>query len=175
MPARQRFQALGRAHLPSRPARSRAPLEARLNPLLRFVRQRAFSDRWRFGKLGGSASIRLERAGPTARRYNRGMIETTLPLAPDLSAPVSAPAPAPLLEQLATLRLENTVLRAQNAVLQERIRELGAGLGQDSSSSSRPPSSDPPQAARKRQRVPSGRKRGGHPSAWGVPSVGGAR
>src|SRR5437879_883666 len=54
------------------------------------------------------------------------MIETMLPLVPNLSATTPAPDPAPLLEQLATLRLENAALHAQNAVLQERIRELEA-------------------------------------------------
>ena len=68
-----------------------------------------------------------------ATRYNRGMIEATLPLAPDRRAPGPAPHPAPLAEQLAMLRLENAALRAQYAVLQERIRELKARLGQDSS------------------------------------------
>jgi hypothetical protein len=56
------------------------------------------------------------------------MIETPLPLAPELSATTPAPDPATLLEQVATLRLENAALRAQNAVLQERIRELEARL-----------------------------------------------
>jgi transposase len=98
------------------------------------------------------------------------MIETTLPPAPDLSAPVSAPVPAPLLEQLATLRLENAALREDNAALQERIRELEARLDQDSSNSSRPPSSDPPQpqAPRQRQTLRSGRKRGGQPGHRGA-------
>ena len=91
------------------------------------------------------------------------MIETPLPLAPELWATLSAPEPVPLLEQLATLRLENAALRAQNAVLQERIRELEARLGQNSANSSRPPSSDPAQAPRKRPVVPSVRKRGGQP------------
>jgi transposase len=62
---------------------------------------------------------------------------------------------------LATLRLENAALRAQNAVLQERIRELEARLAQDSSNSSRPPSSDLPQAPARPKAPPSGRKRGG--------------
>jgi transposase len=69
---------------------------------------------------------------------------------------------------LATLRLENAALRAQNAVLQQRIRELEARLGQDSSNSSRPPSSDPPQAPRQRQVLPSRRKRGGQPGHRGA-------
>src|ERR687885_1145813 len=96
------------------------------------------------------------------------MIETPSPLAPELWATGPAPDPAPLLEQLATLRLENAALRAQNAVLQQRIRELEARLGQDSSNSSRPPSSDPPQAPRKRQPPPPGRKRGGQPGHRGT-------
>lgn len=49
--------------------------------------------------------------------------------------------------------------------LQERVRELEARLGQDSSNSSRPPSTDPAQtsAKTKRRQPPSGRKRGGQP------------
>jgi transposase len=56
-------------------------------------------------------------------------------------------------------------LQAQVVALQERVRDLEARLGQDSSNSSRPPSADPPQAAAKgkRRSVPSGRKRGGQP------------
>ena len=96
------------------------------------------------------------------------MIETPVPLAPALWATVPAPNPAPLLEQLATLRLENAALHAQNAALQARIRELEARLGQNSSNSSRPPSSDPPQAPRKRQALRSGRKRGGQPGHRGA-------
>ena len=44
----------------------------------------------------------------------------TVPLAPERWVLVSAPDPAPLLEQLATLRLENTALRPQNAALRDR-------------------------------------------------------
>ena len=58
-----------------------------------------------------------------AVRYNRDMIETTVLLPLDLRETVPAPEHAPLLEQLATLRLENTPLRMENAVLQERIRD----------------------------------------------------
>jgi transposase len=80
----------------------------------------------------------------------------------------AAPAPLPrnlwdvLPAEAQTLILG---LQAEVAALQERIRELEARIGQDSSNSSRPPSSDPPQAAarEKRQVVPSGRKRGGQP------------
>ena len=98
-----------------------------------------------------------------------------LPLAPELSATTPAPEPAPLLEELATLRLENAVLRTENAVLQaeravlhERVRELEARLGQTSANSSRPPSSDPPQAAARPKAPPTGRKRGGQPGPRGV-------
>src|SRR5439155_166005 len=45
--------------------------------------------------------------------------------------------------------------------LQERIRELEARLGQNSSNSSRPPSSDPPQVPPRPKAPPPGRKRGG--------------
>ena len=65
------------------------------------------------------------------------MIEIHLPAAPGLWA-LPPPDSAKLLEQLATLQLENAALRAQNAVLQVRIRELEAQLGQNSSNSSRP-------------------------------------
>jgi transposase len=101
-------------------------------------------------------------------RYNGGMIETTLPLAPELWAMVPAPDPAPLLEQLATLRLENAALCVQNAVLQQRIRELEARLGQNSANSSRPPSSDPPQTPARPKAPPTGRKRGGQPGHRGA-------
>ena len=58
------------------------------------------------------------------------MIERPLQLAPELWATPPVPDPASLLEQCATLRLENAALRAENTVLQERIRELEARLGQ---------------------------------------------
>ncbi len=96
------------------------------------------------------------------------MIETPRPLVPARWGTVPAPDSAPLLEQLATLRLENAALRAQNAVLQERIRELEAGLGQHSSNSSCPPSSDPPHVPPKRRVAPSGRNRGGQPGHRGA-------
>jgi transposase len=103
------------------------------------------------------------------------MIETTLLLAPDWWAAVPAPDLAAVLEQLATLRLENAALRAENAalraenaVLHERVQELAARLGQTSANSSRPPSSDPPQAPAKRRPPPSGRKRGGQPGHLGA-------
>src|SRR5438046_3068350 len=95
------------------------------------------------------------------------MIETTLPRAPDLWATVPAPDPAPLLEQVATLRLENAALRAENAALQARIRELEARLGQNSTNSSRPPSTDPPEARLRPKAPPTGRRRGGQPGLRG--------
>src|SRR3954464_5395563 len=96
------------------------------------------------------------------------MMETTLPLPPALWATMPAADPTPLLEQLATLRLENAALRAENAALQERVRELEARLGQTSSNSSRPPSSDLPQAPARPKAPPSGRKRGGQPAHRGT-------
>ena len=60
------------------------------------------------------------------------------------------------------------MLRAENAVLQARIRELEVRLGQNSANSSRPPSSDSPQAPTRRRRPPSGRKRGGQPGHQGA-------
>src|ERR671933_257842 len=52
--------------------------------------------------------------------------------------------------------------------LQQRVRELEAHLGQNSSNSSRPPSTDLPQA-RPRQKAPAtGRKRGGQPGHRGA-------
>jgi len=75
---------------------------------------------------------------------------------------------APLLEQLATLRLENAALRAENAILEARIREFEARLAQDSSNASRPPSSDPPQAPPRPKGPPTGRKRGGQPGHHGA-------
>jgi transposase len=96
------------------------------------------------------------------------MIETILPLLPELSMTTPAPDQAPLLEELATLRRENAALRTENAVLQERIRDLEARLGQTSANSSRPPSSDPPQAPVRPKAPPSDRKRGGQPGHRGV-------
>src|SRR5438874_1694211 len=96
------------------------------------------------------------------------MIETALPLPPELWATPPAPDPVLLLEQLATLRLENAALRAENAALQDRIRELEARLEQTSVNSSRPPSSDPPQAPARPKAPPSGRNRGGQPRQPGA-------
>jgi transposase len=96
------------------------------------------------------------------------MIETPPPLAPALRPTVSAPAPAPLLEQLATLRRENAALRGQNAAVQERIGELEDRLGQHSANSSRPPSADPPQAPARPKAPRSGGKRGGQPGHHGA-------
>src|ERR687886_483237 len=103
------------------------------------------------------------------------MIETTLPLAPDLWAAGAAPDLAALLEQVATLRLENAALwvenaalRVANAALHERVQELEARLGQNSANSSRPPSSDSPQVPVRPKAPPSGRKRGGQPGQRGA-------
>ena len=70
-----------------------------------------------------------------------------LPLATEPGGTTRTPDPAPLLEELATLRQENTALRLENAalraetaVLHERVHELEARLGQNSANSSRPPS-----------------------------------
>src|SRR4051812_33004819 len=91
-----------------------------------------------------------------------------LPLAAEPTLMTPAPDPAPLLEQLATLRRENAALRLENGALQaesvvlhERVRELEARLGQTSANSSRPPSSDPPQVPPRPKAPPSGRRRGG--------------
>src|SRR5262249_53760334 len=102
---------------------------------------------------------------PPRVRYNGGMIET--PLAPEVWATLPAPEPA-LLEQVATLQLENAGLRAENAVLRARVRELEARLGPNSANSSRPPSADPPQAPVRPKAPPSGRKRGGQPGHRGA-------
>jgi transposase len=84
------------------------------------------------------------------------------------AAKTPAPDPAPLLEELATLRRENVALRTENAVLHERIRELEARLGQTSANSSRPPASDPPQAPARPKAPPTGRRRGGQPGHRGA-------
>jgi transposase len=96
------------------------------------------------------------------------MIETILPPAPALWATEPAADPVPLVEELATLRLENAALRAENASLQEHVRELEARLGQNSSNSSRAPSTDPPQAPPRPKPRPSGRNRGGQPGHRGA-------
>ena len=70
---------------------------------------------------------RPELAKTPATRYNGGMNQTTLPRTPDLWATIPAREPAPLLEQLVTLRLENAAQRAQNAALQLRWRDMDRG------------------------------------------------
>src|ERR1044072_3126598 len=96
------------------------------------------------------------------------MSVTMLPPVPEPLAPPPALCPAPLLEELATLRLDNAVLRAENAALHARIRELEARLGQNSSNSSRPPSADQPPAPGLAKAPPNGRKRGGQPGHRGT-------
>ena len=60
------------------------------------------------------------------------------------------------------LKAELELQRATIATLLERVRQLEARLGQDSSNSSQPPSSDPPWKARPK-RKPGGGRRGGSP------------
>src|SRR5271166_6312484 len=61
------------------------------------------------------------------------------------------------------LRVENALLRAENAALLQRLAELERGLGLNSSNSGKPPSSDglkkPPRVSSLRR--PSGKKTGG--------------
>src|SRR5919106_6694866 len=55
-------------------------------------------------------------------------------------------------------------LQSQVQQLEGQVKELEARLGQNSQNSSRPPSSDSPQQKRpKKEKTPSGRKRGGQP------------
>jgi transposase len=96
------------------------------------------------------------------------MIKTTVPLAPEVWRTVPAPEPPLLLEQLARLRLENDALRAENAVVQARIHELEARLGQNCSKSSRPPSMDPRQTALRQKALATGRECGGQPGHRGT-------
>lgn len=62
--------------------------------------------------------------------------------------------------RLAALEQQLDDLRAENARLRDRVRELEARLGQHSGNSSRPPSADPPPAPRRPARPPTGRCRG---------------
>ncbi len=78
------------------------------------------------------------------------MERTALPLPPAIWAVTPAAAQALILTQ------------------RERIRELEARLGQNSSNSSRAPSSDPPQAPARPKAPRSGRKRGGQPGHRGA-------
>src|SRR4051794_37509017 len=63
--------------------------------------------------------------------------------------------------QIAELERRVAELTAQFALALERIRELEARLGQNSSNSSLPPSSNPPQAPPPVRKEPTGRKPGG--------------
>ena len=77
-----------------------------------------------------------------------------------------APTPRTLEDALALLEVvcaELVALRAENAQLQARVRELEARLGQNSTNSSRPPSSDPPATPPRPPAPPTGRRRGGQP------------
>ena len=58
-----------------------------------------------------------------------------MPLPPKVWATLPTQEPA-LVEQVALLHLEIAALRAENAVLQERIRELETGLVQHSANPS---------------------------------------
>src|SRR5712692_8024689 len=107
--------------------------------------------------------------------YNRGMIDTSLPLPAELWATLPAPDPEARLEELATLhrenaalRVENAALRVENAALHQQVQELSAWRGQNSSNSSRPPSTDPPQAPPRPKAPPTGRRRGGQPGHRGA-------
>jgi transposase len=66
----------------------------------------------------------------------------------------------------AKLIRQNRRLRQDNALLKEKVRELTARLGADSSNSSKPPSSDKPWRARRVQK-PSGRPSGAQPGHVG--------
>src|SRR5213592_1609513 len=96
------------------------------------------------------------------------MIAATLLRGPGQGEPGPAADLAACLEQVAALRRKNAALCAENVALQERVRELEARLGQNSTNSSRPPSSDPPQAPARPKAPPTGRKRGGQPGHHGA-------
>src|SRR6266516_4386661 len=89
-------------------------------------------------------------------------------VAPPLPADTWEALPSEVQMLILDLQAQAVAFRTENAALQERIRELEARLGQDSSNSSRPPSSDPPQATRQRQASLTGRKRGGQPGHPGA-------
>ena len=80
------------------------------------------------------------------------------------------PQPPTLTEALAliqTLWAENAQLRETVARLEQRVQDLAAQVGQNSTNSSRPPSADPPPPPPPPPRGPSGRPRGaqpGHPA-----------
>jgi transposase len=81
---------------------------------------------------------------------------------------VEPPIPPELWDQIppaaqAALRAVLDTMRGRVAELGQRVRELEARLGQDSSNSSKPPSSDPVGLKRRPPRRPSGRRRGGQP------------
>ena len=79
--------------------------------------------------------------------------QPTPPLPPNLWDTLSAP-----------VRECIQALQSQVRQLEGQVKELEARLGQNSQNSSRPPSSDPPRQGRPRkEKTPSGRKRGGQP------------
>jgi hypothetical protein len=73
-----------------------------------------------------------------AMRSNRGMIEMLFPLVPELSVTALAPNQVGLVEQLATLRLENGALHNENAgsscatsAISCGVASLGAAVAPD--------------------------------------------
>jgi len=61
------------------------------------------------------------------------------------------------------LARENESLREENGILKEKVKDLTARLGLDSSNSSMPPSSDKPGTKREPKWKPTGRRPGGQP------------
>jgi transposase len=73
-----------------------------------------------------------------------------------------------LLADNARLREENAQLRAENVQFRAEVEELRARLNQNSSNSSKPPSSDSPaDRDARRDKTPSGKRRGGQPGHKG--------
>jgi transposase len=78
--------------------------------------------------------------------------------------PVESGQPAsPACPRCAELAALLSAALGRVAELEQRVRELEARLGQDSSNSSKPPSSDPPSAPARAPKAPTGRKPGGQP------------
>src|SRR4051812_6335008 len=89
------------------------------------------------------------------------MIETTLPLLPELWATLPALVRAPLFEEWATPRLEYAALRAQSAALLRAGTLLRSPPGPVLYDFRRAPSSEPPHAPMHQEARPSRWKRGG--------------